>query len=477
MEKEVARITGILTPIAILGITFLFLFKLGSTYLTNWDEAWYADIARNMARTGNLITPIWNHEPFFDKPPLYFWLSTLAFNIFGISEFSARFFSAISGIGVCMLVYFFGRTLFNKSVALLSLIILGSTIGFLYRSRTGNLDALLTFWIFLSIFSFYRASINRSAFWFLIVGLSVGLGFLTKGAISFVFPVVAILYLTFRREHEVVKLPKFWVGIFLGVAVALLWILVSFLNNREGFITDLLLNQTQKWIPSFYFWQSFSLDYMQFLKSGLKFWFILLIPSFFFVLFCWKKTKLLPLLVYFSFIFILLSFSENKSDWFLMPLYPLTSLMIGYALDTFTRKFFGEKFLIPVMSIIFLVAVLQNVVYKDQFIVADIAGDEAEIALVAKKLTQKGDVLYLTNYYYPTTVYYSERKTYAVYSEHENNVPWWVKPKTEWQTILRNERVFIITTREEFENFKIYFSGYNFKLLHQSGEKMLLKKV
>ena len=157
--------------LVIITISFFVFFKLGEAHLTNWDEAWYADIARNMAETGNIITPIWNNQAFFDKPPLYLWLSAVIFKLFSPTEFSARFLAALSGLGIGILVYSLGRTLFNKEIALLSLIILFSTIGFLYRTRTGNLDSLLTFWILLSIYSFYKGYLTNSKIWFYILVL------------------------------------------------------------------------------------------------------------------------------------------------------------------------------------------------------------------------------------------------------------------------------------------------------------------
>lgn len=476
MEKTADKATVILVAVIFLILAFILFWDLGLPHLTNWDEAWYADIARNTINTGNLITPVWNKEPFFDKPPLYFWLSALVFKSLGISEFSARFFSATSGLGAGIILYFLTQLLFNKKIAILSLVIFTSTIGFLYRARTGNLEILLTFFILLSIFSFYKGYKTPSRWWFLVMGISLGLGFLTKGAIIFLFPTLAIANLFLRKKHRILTSPSFRGGIFLGVIIPISWISISWYMNGQEFTRQFFLNQTEKWLPSFPFWQSFSFEYVGFIKSGLKLWFIFLLPSFFFVFYSWRKTHHLLLLVYFILIFILLSFSENKSNWFLVPLYPIVSIIIGYSLYKIFTKYLGEKFIPHIILIVTLIAIFQNVIYKNEYMVPDIAGDEARVALAAKNLIAKEDTIYLTNYYYPTIVYYSERKTYAVYSEHEKNV-WWIRPKTDWIKIMRKDRVFIITTRKELENLKEYFSQYELDILYRSGEKMLFKKV
>jgi 4-amino-4-deoxy-L-arabinose transferase-like glycosyltransferase len=143
---------------------FFFLFGLGNTYLTNWDEAWYAGISRNMLERKDFIVPYWNNVPYFDKGPLYHWLSVLAFKIIPNWEIAARLPSALAGVGCVVLVYLLAKTLFNKRVALVAALILASTIGFLYRSRTGNLDSLATFFIILSFLSFILATNTKKYF-------------------------------------------------------------------------------------------------------------------------------------------------------------------------------------------------------------------------------------------------------------------------------------------------------------------------
>lgn len=458
-------------------LLFFLLFNgLGLTKLTNWDEAWYADISRGMFRSGNIITPIFNEEPFFDKPPLCFWLSGIAFNIFGVSEFSARFFSALSGVGVGVIVYYLGRLLFNNAVATVSFTIIASTIGFLYRSRTGNLDTMLTFFLTLSIFSFYQGYIRKSKNWFYILGVSIGLGFLTKGAVLFGFPILAAFYVVIKKDY--VTLRRLIIALMIGFSISLGWTIISIIVNGQKFIKDFYLNQTGKISTTSYFWQNFSLEYINHLKSGLKFWFLLLIPSLFYVLNKWRSSSSILLVIYFLLFFTLLMFSENKSNWFLVPLYPILAMIIGYSLFDLVKKFVKQKYASKlILIVVFTLALFQLIVYRNEYMVADISNDEAQVGMAVKRFTTDADEIYLTNYYYPTIVYYSDRRVFAVYSDNEYNATWWVKSKTDWKAILKKERVFIITTEEELKNLNEYFSDYKFNLLYQSGEKLLLKKV
>ncbi len=474
MEKIISKTNGLILFLFIV-LGFVLFYRFDSNYLTHWDEAWHADISRNVAY-GEIATLIWNKEPFFDKPPLYFWLSGATMKVFGVGEFAARLPSVMAGLGTGVVLYFLAIVLFNKSTAILAFIVFTSTIGFLFRARTGNLDALFTFFILASILSFYKFYQQKLVKWSIAMGVILGLGFLTKGALIFLFPLLSLLYIIPRRRHRLLNLPFLTGSIFIGIAISLTWVLFTFLNNGYPFIESFLANQLGKISTSSLFWKNFSLEYIWHLKSGLKLWFIPFIAGFIYVFLKWRNSHKIILIIYFVSLFIVLSFSENKSNWFLMPLYPITALAIAYSLNVLGKKI-GKKGTVIIIMISFFISSLQLFFYRDNYIVPDIAGDEAKVALAARDLTTADDVLYLTNYYYPTIVYYSQRQTHAVYSENQHNTAWWIKPKDDWIKILQKDRVFIITTREELESLRGYFSQYKFEVLYQSGEKMLLKKV
>jgi 4-amino-4-deoxy-L-arabinose transferase-like glycosyltransferase len=63
---------------------------LGSFGLWEPDEARYAEIAREMLQSGNLLVPHLNYVAYVEKPPLLYWLTTFSFWMFGLSEFAAR---------------------------------------------------------------------------------------------------------------------------------------------------------------------------------------------------------------------------------------------------------------------------------------------------------------------------------------------------------------------------------------------------
>ncbi|MDJ0556324.1 MAG: glycosyltransferase family 39 protein [Microcoleaceae cyanobacterium MO_207.B10] len=78
-------------------LTWLAFFcNLGNIGLIDETEPLFAEAARQMAETGDWVTPYFNGETRFDKPPLIYWLMAIAYHIIGVNEWAVRLPSAIS---------------------------------------------------------------------------------------------------------------------------------------------------------------------------------------------------------------------------------------------------------------------------------------------------------------------------------------------------------------------------------------------
>lgn len=187
------HLPDILSVTALAASLPFFFYKLGQSSLVSWDEAWYAEIARNIINSGNLFNLTWNGQNYYDHPPVGFWLIALGELVFGYSEFGVQVSSAIIGFLSVILVYFLGKEMFNRTVGFCSAAGLTSSFWFLYRARSGNLDVFLTFFF---ILTFYLAWKGRTDKRFLpFFGLSAALLFLTKTGIPVtIIPALAILF-------------------------------------------------------------------------------------------------------------------------------------------------------------------------------------------------------------------------------------------------------------------------------------------
>ena len=94
----------------------IFLPNLGRTGLWDMDEPIYASVAREMFQSGDWVVPLFNGQVFLEKPPLMFWTMMAGFELFGVNELGARFFSAVMGMGTALVAFHLGRILFSARV-------------------------------------------------------------------------------------------------------------------------------------------------------------------------------------------------------------------------------------------------------------------------------------------------------------------------------------------------------------------------
>lgn len=129
----------------------VFFLNLGVPQLWDEDEPKNAACAREMLERGDWVVPMFNYELRTAKPVLLYWFMMTAYEMFGVSEFGARFWSAVLGIGTCLLTYGMGRRLFSPQVGLWSALILAAALMFGVASRAATPDAPLIFFSTLAL--------------------------------------------------------------------------------------------------------------------------------------------------------------------------------------------------------------------------------------------------------------------------------------------------------------------------------------
>ncbi|MEG3878571.1 glycosyltransferase family 39 protein [Microcoleus sp. herbarium7] len=83
-----------------------FLWNLGNIGLVDETEPLFAEAARQMTVTGDWITPYFNGETRFDKPPLIYWLMAVAYRSIGVNEWAVRLPSALCAIALACLGFY-----------------------------------------------------------------------------------------------------------------------------------------------------------------------------------------------------------------------------------------------------------------------------------------------------------------------------------------------------------------------------------
>jgi len=186
-----------------LGLLF-FLPKLGMPLLDP-DEGLYAEIPLEMVTSGDWIIPHVNGLPYIEKPPLYFWLTALTFEVFGPSEWATRLWSAIAALGTVLLTWRIGRRLYGAPAGIMAGVVMASLVGNALYVRRASTDQLFVFCLTLAMYGFLRDAErpDRGRARFLLFYVGAGLAVLAKGFIGLVFPflIVGLGLVVVRRLH------------------------------------------------------------------------------------------------------------------------------------------------------------------------------------------------------------------------------------------------------------------------------------
>jgi 4-amino-4-deoxy-L-arabinose transferase-like glycosyltransferase len=113
---------------------------LGAIGFVGPDEPRYAWIARDMAETGDWVTPRLYGKPWFEKPPLFYWGAALCFKLFGVSEAAARLPSAISALLATLALAWLALRLYGAETARWLLLLLPTTVGMIGFSHAAATD-------------------------------------------------------------------------------------------------------------------------------------------------------------------------------------------------------------------------------------------------------------------------------------------------------------------------------------------------
>ena len=240
MPRIPSRFIPILLVLA--GALFYFPF-LGRVHLFDWDEINFAESAREMIVTGNYTRVQINFQPFWEKPPLFFWLQVLAMKAFGINEFAARFPNAVVGIVTLLVLYFVGKKSVDKRFGLLwALAYFGSLTPHLYF-KSGIIDPTFNLFIFLSVWFIAQAvsaygtpkATRLAAF----SGLFVGLAVLTKGPVGgLLLGLTFLVYWAIQRFRPILSFLNGLLFFGCGLAVTSVWFGLELVKNGFWFFEE-----------------------------------------------------------------------------------------------------------------------------------------------------------------------------------------------------------------------------------------------
>ena len=237
----------VLLLLALLALSgLLFFLGLGDMGLTDRDEGRNAEAGREMFDSGDHLTPTFNGELRVAKPVFLYWLMDWSYRLFGVNEFAARFPSALFGVGLILMHYFFLLHQRDQTVALFGSLMLLLNLEILGLGRMALTDSVLIFFTTASLYGFWlglhgRGGVRR---WIWAFYIGMALATLTKGPVGFALPlIVAALYLTWTRRWL-----DYWqkgvplAGMLLFILLASPWYAAMFLVHGEAYASGAKAN-------------------------------------------------------------------------------------------------------------------------------------------------------------------------------------------------------------------------------------------
>ncbi len=400
---------GILLLVIFFG--FLFFFRLNYNTLASWDEAWYASISREMVIRGDYLNMKWNGIPYYDHPPMGFWLMAASYKIFGINELTTRLPSAILGVLTIYFVYLTGKLISGKNrVGFTAALILGTCVWYVIRVRSGNLDSAFVFFYITSIY--FSLKSDKDFRFFPLTAISAASLFMTKTLIgASVLPL--ILYINFDK---LLNIRKNWRLVAIGIVSAAIIILPWYYEQYKTYSNFIQyhffqIGSRSKTLASYFKlqWQ----EPMFYIHMGIRKWYYIWfigIIGLFFAIFI-KKTRRLPIFLLLWIIVVLYPFltAEQTELWHLIPLYIPISIIIAYGLEII-----NPLGLIPYVAGFLIIAAIQIKTFYAEVIPANkYTPDDVAICQSASKYTQ---TVYLDDDFFPICVYYSNRRLMSIYS-------------------------------------------------------------
>ena len=232
----------------IAGIGALFFLPfLGRVHLFDWDEINFAEISREMIILKDYLRLYVNFEPFWQKPPFFFWLQVVSMKLFGINEYAARFPNAICGLITLPVLYHMGKSLYSRRFGWLwAGAYFGSILPHLYF-KSGIIDPWFNFFIFLGLYFlivFYwkkegkaPENFNLSPYTYLLIaGFTLGMGILTKGPVAYLIVCLVLgVYWIRERFRFFINVPDFLLFSVVCTLVSLAWFGIETWKNGPSF--------------------------------------------------------------------------------------------------------------------------------------------------------------------------------------------------------------------------------------------------
>lgn len=322
----ISKIENSRFPALLIFMGMVLYFNLGNWEVTESSEARYAQIPKEMIESGDYVHPTLMGIYHYHKPPMTYWITAVAYKLFGVTSWSARFFLQIAILIQVWLVFQIGKLVLkdNKSAFYASLIFASFPI-LIISGRALTTDGYLGVFVLGAIYVWLLYFKNFKKRYLLFFYLMLALGFLTKGPVVLIVP---ISVLVFQKFYQKTGFGSGWIHL-LGSSIFLFfglgWFVFLYLEDSQ-FLDYFVFKHTLQRFSTNTFSRSQPFWFYIAIVIGTAFPWILIVLSGIKKIWQTKNAQSLMLLAWIFIPLFFFSLSQSKLVLYILPIYPAIAL-------------------------------------------------------------------------------------------------------------------------------------------------------
>lgn len=214
------------------------------------DELRYLGVAWEMWRDGEFLVPHINGLAYSHKPPLLFWIIHGGWALFGVNDWWPRLVSPLASLAAVFMTGWLARRLWrdDDTAGRIAPWLLAGCLAWPICAQMVMFDVLLTAWVVLAMVALWTAAgCDRWSPW-LLVGLAVGGGILTKGPVILLHIVVPAALMPLWLPDLRPRRTRWYIGLCLAVltgsALALAWAVPAAVRGGPDYAAAIFWGQT-----------------------------------------------------------------------------------------------------------------------------------------------------------------------------------------------------------------------------------------
>lgn len=327
-----------------------------------------------MMQRHDWVTPTLWGKPWLEKPPLYYWMTEIAYKAAGgVHDWAARLPSVVLTAAMIFFIYFWARR-FYRGMELDAALITAASAAIVGFSRAASMDMPLTATFTIAMLSWFAWYAGKNRLWLLAFYFSLALATLAKGPVAvFLAGVIIAIFVALRREWKLLPQTLWLPGPLLFLVVALPWHIAAQRANPDFFRVFILQHNLARYTSDLYrhsqpFWY-----FLPVVLLGLLPWIVFVILALVDAIRDWRYSGEQPsgeadlpafLVIWFLFPILFFSFSRSKLPGYILPSIPAATILLAHFIPR--REEDGDK---PPVWLILLHGVISAALLSASFVV------------------------------------------------------------------------------------------------------------